>query len=132
MHQRHHHPTSPNLVPLQILQRPIVKWWNCTSRKQFVHLAIKRWISLVSAWKTSIQLVAGATKKMLDEKSVPIQPGGTLPDGSTFTNVIELKKVLLTYEDKLAKELLESLLAYALGRTVEFSDADDVESLRLN
>ena len=62
-------------------------------------------------------------------KSVPIQPGGTLPDGSTFTNVIELKKVLLTYEDKLAKELLESLLAYALGRTVEFSDADDVESL---
>ena len=62
-------------------------------------------------------------------KSVPIQPGGTLPDGSSFTNVIELKKVLLTYEDKLAKELLESLLAYALGRTVEFSDADDVESL---
>ena len=62
-------------------------------------------------------------------KSVPIQPGGTLPDGSTFTNVIELKKVLLAYEDKLAKELLESLLAYALGRTVEFSDADDVESL---
>ena len=62
-------------------------------------------------------------------KSVPIQPGGTLPDGSTFTNVIELKKVLLTYEDKLAKELLESLLAYALGRTIEFSDADDVESL---
>ena len=62
-------------------------------------------------------------------KSVPIQPGGTLPDGSSFTNVIELKKVLLTYEDKLAKELLESLLAYALGRTIEFSDADDVESL---
>ena len=52
---------------------------------------------------------------MLDDQSYTT--GKTLPDSSTFTNVIELKKVLLTYEDKLAKELLESLLAYALSRT---------------
>ena len=62
-------------------------------------------------------------------KLVPIEPGGTLPDGSAFASVQELKKVLLAHEDALAKELLESMLTYALGRTIEFSDADDVESL---
>lgn len=62
-------------------------------------------------------------------KEVPIEPGGTLSDGSAFANVKELKHVLLAHEDALAKELLQSMLTYALGRTIEFSDADDVESL---
>ena len=62
-------------------------------------------------------------------KPVPIEPGGTLPDGLAFNSVQELKKVLLAHEDALARELLESILAYALGRTVEFSDADDVDAM---
>ena len=66
------------------------------------------------------------TEKVGDQ-DVPIQPGGTLPDGSAFANVQELKKVLLNHEADLAREMVESILAYALGRTVEFSDADDVE-----
>ena len=62
-------------------------------------------------------------------KQVPIETGGTLPGGASFANVQELKKVLADQEDHLAKELVESILAYGLGRTVEFSDADDVEAL---
>ena len=62
-------------------------------------------------------------------KQVSIQPGGILPDGSAFADVQELKKVLLSYEDALGKELLESMLNYGLGRTIEFSDADDVDAL---
>ena len=49
-----------------------------------------------------------------------------MPDGATFADVRELKKTLLAQEDALAKELLESMLAYALGRTIEFSDAEEV------
>ncbi|MFT5128568.1 MAG: dienelactone hydrolase, partial [Rhodothermales bacterium] len=56
----------------------------------------------------------------------PIQPGGTLPDGSAFADVRELKSVLLDHEPDLARELLKSILAYGLGRSIEFSDADDV------
>ncbi len=63
------------------------------------------------------------------KKQVPIEPGGTLSDGSAFSNVRELKKVLLNHEDAMAKEMLVSMLTYALGRTIEFSDADDVETL---
>jgi len=62
-------------------------------------------------------------------KQMPIAPGGTLPDGTAFANVQELKDVLLAHEEDLARQLTESMLAYALGRTVEFSDADDVDQL---
>ena len=62
-------------------------------------------------------------------KEVPIEPGGTLPGGAKFRDVSELKSVLLDQEAKLAQELVESLLAYGLGRTIEFSDADVVETI---
>ena len=62
-------------------------------------------------------------------RQVPIHPGGTLPDGSAFNNVQELKTVLLQNEDHLAKELLESILSYALGRTTSFADGDDIEAM---
>ena len=59
-------------------------------------------------------------------RQIEIQPGGTLPDGSAFEDVRQLKAVLLKREEHVAEELVESLLAYALGRTIEFSDSDDV------
>lgn len=62
-------------------------------------------------------------------RQIPIEPGGTLPGGETFANVTELKRLLVSNEDFLAEELVESILAYGLGRTVEFSDADDVEAI---
>ena len=62
-------------------------------------------------------------------RQVPIKPGGTLPDGSAFSDVQELKAVLIEHEDHLAQQLTESILAYALGRTIEFSDSDDVADL---
>jgi len=65
-------------------------------------------------------------------RQIPIQPGGTLPDGSAFQNVQELKTVLLENQDRLAKELLESFLAYALGRTTSFADGDDIEQMLTN
>jgi hypothetical protein len=68
------------------------------------------------------------TEKM-GRKQVAIQPGGTLPDGGSFQTVTELKALLLEHQDDLAEELTESVLVYALGRTVEFSDADDVQEI---
>lgn len=62
-------------------------------------------------------------------KQVPIEPGGTLPSGTAFSTVKGLKSVLLEEDDRLAQELVESLLAYGLGRTIEFSDADAVATI---
>ena len=56
-----------------------------------------------------------------------------LGGGSTFTNAFAdidgLKAALLSEKDALARELVESLLAYSLGRTIEFSDADAIEAI---
>ena len=62
-------------------------------------------------------------------KDVPIQPGGQLPDGGRFANLDDLKRLLLDYNDQLAEELVESLLAYGVGRNIEFTDTDAVEDI---
>ena len=59
----------------------------------------------------------------------PIEPGGTLPGGAAFSDIKGLKAVLLEEDDRLAQELVESMLAYGLGRTIEFSDADAVATI---
>ncbi len=60
---------------------------------------------------------------------VPIEPGGTLPGGAAFSDIHGLKSVLLQEQDALARELVESLIAYSLGRAIEFSDSDDVDQI---
>jgi len=62
-------------------------------------------------------------------KELPIQTDVVLPSGARYANVQELKAALSGQQHQLARELLESLLAYGLGRTIEFSDADDVEAM---
>ena len=74
----------------------------------------------VGRWRDSEKVGRG-------RRPVPIDPSGTLPDGTAFGSVQGLKDVLLGHEGDLAHQLVESLLAYSLGRTIEFSDADDVE-----
>ncbi|MEM7479428.1 MAG: DUF1588 domain-containing protein [Planctomycetota bacterium] len=69
------------------------------------------------------------SSELVGKQQVEIEPGGTLPNGIAFRNVQELKKALLNSEEALASELAESIMAYALGRTIEFSDAGDMETI---
>ena len=69
------------------------------------------------------------TTETVGKEQVAIDPSGILPGGDKFGTVQELKKSLLKHEPDLAKELVQSILAYGLGRTIEFSDADDVEEI---
>jgi hypothetical protein len=60
----------------------------------------------------------------------PIQPGGRLATGETFSDVRELKRVLATSRRRdFYRTLTEKLLTYALGRGVEASDAETVDTL---
>ena len=63
------------------------------------------------------------------KKEVSIEPGGKLPGGGEFANLDELKAELLKEKSHLAEELVESLLAYGLGRTIEFSDSEAVSQI---
>lgn len=58
-----------------------------------------------------------------------IQPAGKLPNGKAFSDASSLKERLLEEKEQLAEELVESILSYAIGRTIEFSDSDHVAAL---
>ncbi|WP_018970555.1 DUF1592 domain-containing protein [Rubritalea marina] len=62
-------------------------------------------------------------------KELPVDPTSSLPDGSKFTNIHELKDLLLEKDDLVARELVVSMLSYALGRTVQFSDQNEVDAI---
>ena len=58
-----------------------------------------------------------------------VDPSGTLADGRSFRDVEELKKLLLTDEDAIARSLAQQLLVYATGSGIRFSDRDDVDAI---
>ena len=62
-------------------------------------------------------------------RQVPIQPSGTSPDGSAFRSVQQPRAALLVHRNRLAEELVESVMPYALGRTIDFPDADGVAEI---
>ena len=67
--------------------------------------------------------------RAVDASGQPIDPSGTLPDGSAFQGVAGLRDVLLRQPDRFARTLTENLLAYALGRSVEHYDAPAVRAI---
>lgn len=57
---------------------------------------------------------------------------GTLPDGTTFSGVRELKKTLINRKDEFARCLVEKMLTYGLGRGLEPYDTSVVEEIVSN
>ena len=62
-------------------------------------------------------------------RALPVDASGTLPDGRSFGNVIELKRLLLANERKVAKNMVHQLVIYATGAPVRFGDRPAIESI---
>lgn len=60
---------------------------------------------------------------------LPVDASGTLPDGRNFTDVRELKRLLLADERQIARNLASQLITYATGAPVRFSDRAAVEEV---
>ena len=61
--------------------------------------------------------------------TIPIDPAGTLPDGTPFNDWFEFRDRLAEHEADIARGFTESLIEYALGRPFGFVDynlADDI------
>lgn len=63
------------------------------------------------------------------EGSTPIDPSGTLPDGTKFDGPVGLRKVLLSRADSFVMTVTEKLLTYALGRGIEYFDEPAVRKI---
>ena len=60
---------------------------------------------------------------------LPVDSTGQTPDGQQFTDIRELKQILLNDKHTITRGLTEKLATYALGRQLGFSDRPQVEKI---
>jgi mono/diheme cytochrome c family protein len=63
------------------------------------------------------------------EAGLPIDSSGTMPSGTQFEGPAGLRSVLLSRDEEFAGALTEKLLAYAVGRGLEYSDQPSVRQM---
>lgn len=80
--------------------------------------------------KAPFLLDAGNKSKAL--AWAPVDATGTLPDGRTFKDVSEFKKLLMDNKQALLRSLTEKMLVYATGNTVSFGDRTAVSTIVKN
>lgn len=61
--------------------------------------------------------------------ALPVDSAGALPDGRTFGDVRELKKLLVQDERPIARNLARQLTVFATGAPVRFSDREAIEDI---
>jgi mono/diheme cytochrome c family protein len=61
--------------------------------------------------------------------ALPVDATGELPDGRAFGEIREFKRLLLTDEETVARNLARQLTIYATGAPVRFSDRPEVERI---
>ena len=59
----------------------------------------------------------------------PVDASGKLPDGRAFSDIKELKKLLLADERQIARNLTQQLVIYATGSPVRFGDRAEIERI---
>ena len=52
-----------------------------------------------------------------------------MPGGKPFKSFAEFQSTMLEHEGDLARNMVESLLVYALGRDIEFTDEPYIEKI---
>ena len=77
----------------------------------------------IGRWRTHEKLPQGVGD------DPPIDPSGTLPDGRSFADSVEFKRLLLADRDAFAKAFVEHLCTYALRRVLTVDDRDDVAAI---
>jgi hypothetical protein len=62
----------------------------------------------------------------------PIDASAELPDGQRFDGVSGLRELLAGHKDDVVRTLTEKLLAYAIGRSIEYYDLPAVRKIARN
>jgi hypothetical protein len=65
----------------------------------------------------------------IKENGIPVDTRGQLYDGTALTNPAELRAALLSRPEPLIRNFTTNLLAYALGRRIEWYDMPTVRAI---
>jgi hypothetical protein len=84
---------------------------------------------LLGRWR-DLEVVGNIGKKADQEgEKIPVRAEGRFPNQRKFGNLEEFRAGLLDQRDLLARSITEGLLAYGLGRHVEFSDEQAIDEI---
>jgi mono/diheme cytochrome c family protein len=90
---------------------------------------------VIGGWRENYRSVGRGEPVSIDGRRMPYQkgpkvdPADTLADGRPFTNIDELKQLLLADKDLLARALTTKLLTYATGRAPEAADHAQIDAI---
>ncbi|HSU68151.1 MAG TPA: DUF1588 domain-containing protein, partial [Tepidisphaeraceae bacterium] len=67
--------------------------------------------------------------KVYVQKGLPVDPSGQLTDGRKFSDIDQLKKLLLSQQDAIAQNLADKLMTYATGAGITFADRPAIQEI---
>lgn len=73
--------------------------------------------------------VEGKRFKPASSREHPIDPSGTLPDGTAFANFNELRTAVASHDLEFSRGLTEALIEYGLGRPYGFTDQELADAI---
>ena len=62
-------------------------------------------------------------------RGADVEQGGVTPEGRTFKDIADYKKLLLEDKDQLARSLTQQLMIYATGADIQFADREVIEQI---
>ena len=73
--------------------------------------------------------LAKSGQKFTFHYALPVDASGTLPDGHSFKDIREFKKLLLANDRLIAANLAKQLAVYATGAPIGFADRRQIEGV---
>lgn len=77
----------------------------------------------IGQWRTHEKVAAGVGGDPL------VNPAGVMPDGRSFQDAHEFKRLMLEDRDTVARAFIEHLCTYALRRVLTYDDQDDIKAI---
>ena len=109
--------TNRKLVELHQSQ---VQCASCHRKMDTIGLALENF-DVIGRWREAETTAPGKTE--------PVAIHGALPGGERFTDFQQFQTMLMKHQDRLARNMIESLLVYALGRDIEFTDQPHIDKI---
>lgn len=90
---------------------------------------------VIGGWRDFYRVSGNGKTVMIEGRRMPylqgpkVDPSDVLPDGRAFRDIDELKQLLLTDKDQIARSLTTKLLTYATGHSLEPGDETAVSDI---
>ncbi len=121
---------ATNIRDQLVKHRDIPQCASCHARIDPLGLALENF-DVIGGWRESYRALAespGKAKPTIKE-GPPVDPSAVVEGAGSFESFEEFRAMLLAREDLVATNVAQKLATFALGRSLDFADRDDITAL---